>query len=292
MSRSKVIELSCQTFRCDIAPDIGGCVAGLWLDEIPVLRATPRAELTSARQSGCFPLVPFSNRVAQAHLIWNGSHYPLQTTAGDEPHAIHGVGWQRPWRVLDASAQLARLSYVHAPDESWPFAFEAEQTFQLSANTLNLTLNLCNRSDTAAPVGLGWHPYFVKRPHSHLSFEANGRWEMDAGKLPTHRTLSKGLHTDCIALDVDHCYDGWPGVVHLRDELLHTRITSNLNHLVVFTNDTRNFVAIEPVSHANNAFNLMSASASTAQALGVCVLQAGESLSVAMRICVDMASNS
>lgn len=25
---------------------------------------------------------------------------------------------------------------------------------------------------------LGWHPYFVKRQRSRISFEATGRWEM------------------------------------------------------------------------------------------------------------------
>ena len=284
MSPTAVIELSCQTFRCDIAPDIGGCVAGLWLDAIPVLRVPATPALSSARQAGCFPLLPFSNRVGHASLLWNGSRYPLQTTAGDEPHAIHGVGWQRPWRVLEASAQHARLAYEHLPDESWPFAFAAVQTFRLSAHALDLSLSLCNRSAHIVPAGLGWHPYFVKRQRSHLSFDASGRWEMGADKLPTHRAASPGLDTDCAALEVDHCYDGWPGVVHLRDEQLHTRVTSSLDRLVVFTNDSRHFVAMEPVSHVNNAFHLMGAPGASAAGLGVRQLQAGESTHATMRI--------
>jgi aldose 1-epimerase len=188
---------------------------------------------------------------------------------------------------LEASAQHAQLAYAHAPDESWPFAFEAEQTFRLSANALELTLSLCNRSDSVVPIGLGWHPYFVKRPDSHLSFDASGRWEMGADKLPTHWADSPGLDTHCTVLDVDHCYDGWPGVVHLRDELLHTRMTSSLDRLVVFTNDSRHFVAIEPVSHANNAFNLMNAPGASAAGLGVRQLQPGESTQATMRIHVQ-----
>ena len=125
MSPSAALELSCQTLRCVIAPDIGGCVAGLWLDEVAVLRATPSAELNSARQSGCFALLPFSNRIGHARLTWDGRTYPLHSSPGDEPPAIHGVGWQRPWRVLEASAQHARLAYEHLPDDSWPFAFAA-----------------------------------------------------------------------------------------------------------------------------------------------------------------------
>ncbi len=281
------IALSCQTFRCEIAPRLGGCIAGLWLGDIPVLRASAFSALSSARQAGSYPLVPFSNRVGHARLRWAGLSHPLQPTAGDEPHAIHGVGWQRPWRVRESTAQFARLSYEHQPDDAWPFAFDASQTLRLTANQLELTLRVDNRSEVLAPVGLGWHPYFVKRRHSRIAFQASGRWEMGADKLPTHRTASHGLDADCAALAVDHCYDGWPGVVHLRDEQLHTRITSTLNRLVVFTNSTRDFVAIEPVSHVNNAFNLMSLHGGNADALGVRALQPGQSMSA--ELCIQVA---
>lgn len=284
---TSALELSCDTFRCEIAPALGGSIAGLWLDNIPVLRSSPATALTTARQAGCYPLVPFSNRVGHATLKWAGTSHPLVQTTGDEPHAIHGVGWQRPWQVLEASPQFALLSYEHKPDATWPFAFDTSQAFRLTANALALTLSITNQSAVAAPVRLGWHPYFVKRARSRIAFEATGRWEMSAEKLPTHRVLAHGLDADCALLDVDHCFDGWPGVAHLRDEQLHTRLSSNLKRLVVFTHSTRDFVAIEPVSHVNNAINLMTASGTSALELGVRVLQPGESMSAEMSIHVE-----
>lgn len=284
------LELSCDTFRCEIAPALGGCIAGLWLGDTPVLRSSPAHALTTARQSGSYPLVPFSNRVGHATLKWNGTSHPLVQNNVGEPHSIHGVGWARPWTVLEASAEFALLSYEHKPDESWPFAFDTSQAFRLTANELALTLSITNQSAVAAPVGLGWHPYFVKRSRSRIAFEASGRWEMSAEKLPTHRLPAHGLDADCATLDVDHCFDGWPGVVHLRDEVLHTRLTSSLNRLVVYTHPSRDFVAIEPVSHVNNAINLMTSSGTPAEALGVRVLQPGESMSAEMRIHVERAA--
>jgi aldose 1-epimerase len=106
---------------------------------------------------------------------------------------------------------------------------------------------------------------------------------MGRDKLPTVRGGSTGLDVPCEGLDVDHCFDGWDGAVHLRDELLHTTIRSTLGRLVVFTNATRDFVAIEPVSHVNNAINLVAAGADAA-ALGLVVLQPGESMSAQMTI--------
>jgi aldose 1-epimerase len=286
---TSTIELSCDALRCEIAPGLGGAVAGLWLNNIPVLRCAPAAALTSVRQAGSYPLVPFSNRVGHATLKWAGTSHPLVQNTGFEPHAIHGVGWLRPWQVLEADAQFALLSYEHKPDDAWPFAFDTSQAFRLSANALELTLSITNQSAVAAPAGLGWHPYFVKRARSRISFEATGRWEMNEEKLPTHRVPANGLDADCALLDIDHCFDGWPGLVHLRDDVLHTRITSNLNRLVVFTNDTRDFVAIEPVSHVNNALNLMTSSGASSAELGVRVLQPGESMSATMSIHVEHA---
>ncbi|MDI1274715.1 aldose 1-epimerase [Polaromonas sp.] len=284
------ITLSSASLRCDIKPDLGGCIAGLWLGDLPVLRSTPASELMSVRLAGSYPLVPFSNRVGHATLKWQGTSHPLVQNNGPEPHAIHGLGWQRPWQVLEQDDQLLMLAFEHNADASWPFAFDVSQTFRVSGNTLELTLSMTNQSATPAPAGLGWHPYFVKRSRSHITFEATGRWEMNEEKLPTHRQPAHGLDVDCASLDVDHCFDGWNGVVHLHDEKMHTRITSNLRRLVVFTNPKRDFVAIEPVSHVNNAVNLLQAGAGQADELGIQVLAPGESISAHMSIQVEPAS--
>jgi aldose 1-epimerase len=283
------LQLSSGHLRCAIRPDLGGCIAGLWWGDVPVLRSTAPQALASVRLAGSYPLVPFSNRVGQATLKWAGTSHPLVQNNAAEPHAIHGVGWQRPWEVLEADAQFALLSYEHKPDTSWPFAFDTSQAFRLHEGELELTLSITNQSAQSAPVGLGWHPYFVKRAGSHLQFEAQGRWEMGDDKLPTHRAPSQGLDVDCAALDVDHCFDGWRGAAQLSDEKLRIQISASLSRLVVFTHPTRDFVAIEPVSHVNNAVNLMARGGMTAADLGLQVLQPGESMSASMSIRVESA---
>ena len=276
--------------RCEIKPGLGGCVAGLWLQGIPVLRSTPAPSLVSVRESGSFPLVPFSNRIGHASLQWSGTSHPLVKNFPPEPHAIHGVGWQRPWTGLEADEQFAMLSFEHRPAAAWPFAFDASQVFRLTPHALEMTLSITNQSGQSAPVGLGFHPYFVKRAHSHITFEAAGRWEMSHETLPTHRAATHGLDVDLVALDVDHCFDGWSGVLQLRDELLHTRITSPMSRLVVFTNNTKSFVAIEPVSHVNNALNMLALNPEKADELGVNILQPGESMTAQMTIEVTAAT--
>jgi aldose 1-epimerase len=284
--RPGMLQLQAGTMVCELEPRLGGCIAGLWLDGVAVLRSTAASALASARQAGSYPLVPFSNRIAQASLQWQGTQHPLVLNNAPEPHAIHGVGWQRPWAVLDNDGQYALLSYEHRADPAWPFAFDSSQTFRISPNSLELTLSLTNQSREPAPAGLGWHPFFVKRAGSHIAFEARGRWEMGADKLPTRRLPSQGLDTACASLEIDHCFDGWTGEARLRDEVLNVRVTSNLSRLVVFTNAARDDIAVEPVSHVNNAVSLVHAGADAAD-LGLAVLQPGESISAQMTIEVE-----
>ena len=283
-----MIALHAGGLRCAIEPQLGGCITGLWLGDEPVLRSTPPAQLTTARLSSCYALVPFSNRIGHASLVWEGTQHPLVRNNGDEPHAIHGVGWQRPWSVLDQDATSVMLSYEHAADASWPFAFDCSHTLRLKPASLEMTLALTNQSGQAAPAGLGWHPFFVKRPGSRIAFHASGRWEMGEDKLPTGRSASRGIDADCASVDVDHCYDGWDGEVRLRDEVLQVRVRSGLTRLVVFTNPAREFVAIEPVSHVNNAVQMVAAGA-PAEDLGLATLQPGETMMAQMTIEVEAA---
>ncbi|MBV8620174.1 MAG: aldose 1-epimerase [Curvibacter sp.] len=270
--------------RCEVRPDLGACLAGLWWRELPVLRLPPTAGLDNARHSGSYPLVPFSNRVGHALLHWQGTGHPLVQNNAPEPHAIHGVGWQRPWTVLEHRPDQLMLAFEHAADAAWPFAFDASQIIGLQGDTLVLQLSMTNQAPVAVPAGLGWHPWFIKRPGSHIAFEAGARWEMGPDKLPTHRTPSTGLHADCAGLDVDHCFEGWDGDLLLRDPVLSVRVRSRTPYLVVCTQPGRDAIAIEPVSHANNAVNLQHALGLDPRQLGMRTLAPGESMSLAMSI--------
>ena len=247
---------------------------------------TPARALASSRLSGCYPLVPFSNRIGHAALVWQGTQHPLVRNNGDEPHAIHGVGWQRPWSVLEQDARFAMLAYEHRADATWPFAFDCSHTCRLHEDGLEMTLAMTNQSRQAAPAGLGWHPYFPTRPGSRIRFQAAGRWETGADKLPTGRSPSSGLDAACASLEVDHCFDGWNGLAQLQDAVMRVRVRSALTRLVVYCSGTRDYLAIEPVSHVNNAVQLHAGGADAAQ-LGLAILQPGESMMAQMAIEVE-----
>jgi aldose 1-epimerase len=298
----RTLSLRAGDFQADLCPELGGALTGLWCGGVPVLRPTNQAtsfqatsfqatsvQATPVRDSACYPLVPYSNRIAHARLHWGGQHWPLTPNFSPEPHAIHGTGWRTAWDVLDSGADHASLQHNHAPDADWPFAFECAQHVSLDDGGLSLRLVFKNTdsatatSNHTAPCGLGWHPYFAKDPHTQVHFTAGSRWAMGPDKLPTQAVPHSGLSVATANLVTDHCFSGWPGVAHLRTSRLHVTVTSSLPHLVVFTDPARAFIAIEPVSHVNNALGVPR-SASDLAALGVIALQAGQTFEATLRI--------
>jgi aldose 1-epimerase len=250
------LELNAGALRLALRPDLGGSVAGLRFDTLPVLRSSEPGDLAGSRLSGCYPLVPYSNRLGYRRFRWLGREHTTAPNFDDNPHSVHGVGWQRAWSVQAADAGSATLAYTHAADAHWPFPFEAEQRFELTPEALTLRLAIVNTATHSQPVGLGWHPYFPKRSRSRLHIEIAERWDSDASGLPTRKIAQPGIDGDVAHLAFDNCFEGWRGPARIRDERLSLRLTSSLGHLVVFTPGAKPYYCVEPVSHVSNAIHM------------------------------------
>lgn len=250
------LELRAGALRLALRPDLGGSIAGLWLGDTAVLRSSEPGTLESSRLSGCYPLAPYSNRLGYRRFRWLGTDYTTATNFDDNPHSVHGNAWQRPWNVLSSTDTSAELELVHLGDAHWPFPYKLLQRFVLTPEALEVHLVFHNTATHLQPVGLGWHPYFTKRPRSRLHIELSDRWESDASGLPTRRVPQPGIDSDVSHLAFDNCFEGWRGPARIRDEKLSMRLTSSLPYLVVFTPDTKPYFCVEPVSHVSNALHM------------------------------------
>jgi aldose 1-epimerase len=285
--------------KCNVAPSSGASVCGLWADGLPILQpydpsrlaVNAQGELLLPPPAGCYPLVPFSNRIGHASFVWKGSAHALVPNFPPEPHAIHGVSWNRPWFVLDQQESSVIMRYQHRPDASWPFAFQVDQTVLLSQTGVLFSFDFTNLAPIEAPVGLGWHPFFPKTKSSTISFDAAQRWEMGDNQLPTHARDSKGLVTNCHEFSIDHCFSQVEGLVLLEDSERRISLKSDLQHLVVFTRPDLASIAIEPVSHVSDALNLSQVADQPRQkleSLGMRVLQPGQSTRASFEISIEL----
>jgi aldose 1-epimerase len=279
MSATPAFELHAGALRLALRPDIGGSIAGLWHRDTPILRSVEPGALEGARQSACFPLLPYSNRLGLRRFRWKGEDYTTAPNFDGSPHSLHGIGWLRAWDIVSSSAVEVVLRCRHAGDADWPFAFEARQYFNLTPHSLSVQMVFTNQAATDQPVGLGWHPYFPKRTRSRLHVELSDRWDADVNQLPIRKVAQPGIDSDVTHLDFDHCFEGWRGAARIRDERFSLQLASSLPYLVVFTPQDRDYFCVEPVSHVSNAIHMADPAAH-----GIRSVAPGETIDAAMTL--------
>jgi aldose 1-epimerase len=251
-----------------VAPQFGGAILGWMNHQQPLLRhAPPEAAVAgNPHAMGCFPLVPYGNRIALGRFHWAGRDYQLTRNFGDHPHSIHGVGWQRPWTVEAVTETSTRLSLLHTAEgeqaRTWPFAFAAAFTYALEDGGLVVTLTATNRHDAPAPMGLGLHPYFPRVPGAALHFQAAGVWINGSDSLPAQHTNvpSDWDHAGGLpvgTLQLDNCFTGWtsPARLEAGPASLDIRASQAFGNLQVFAPPRADFYCAEPVSHIPDAIN-------------------------------------
>lgn len=247
-----------------------------------VLRPTP-AGAGDVLETGCFPLVPYANRIADGRFAFGGIDAQLPLNFGNHPHSLHGVGWQAPWEVSSNTDDGASLLLHHEAAPSWPWPFHAEQHFQLDADGLAMTLLLANVGTRAMPAGLGFHPYFPRTPHTRLEMATDRMWLSDATMLPTRSVAADALgdwRGGSAIPDrlIDNSFEGWDGLATLESDGAATRISAAGSRGVhLYAPPGADFLCVEPVTHLPDAFN---------RGFAFDVLQPGETLALAMRIAI------
>jgi len=269
-----MVSLAHAKARVDLSPEVGGAIAEFAFAGVDVLRPTPPQARTAGdvRAHACYPLVPYSNRIANARLSLASGTMELARNFGDHPNSIHGVGWQRAWQVVRRDDRSALFALEHAAKgadaEAWPWPFRATQWFGLAAHeggaTLTVKLALVNTGAIPFPFGLGLHPFFPRTATTQLDFDVDGVWENDATLLPIrHVAIPPEWRHELMATrredTVDNVFTGWKGVATLTDPALpfDTGIAADraAGFVVVYAPVARDFVAVEPVTHMTDAFN-------------------------------------
>lgn len=247
-----------------VDPAFGAGLTGWMVGRTPMLRrALPQAVVAGDRHAlGCFPLLPYGNRIGHARFHWMGVEHTLSRNFGDSPHTIHGVGWQRAWTVTSAGPRAVLLRLDHTADPSWPFAYGAEVSYDLSETSLTVTIRMTSHHDGPAPAGIGVHPFFPKDHDPSLRFDATGVWENGSDALPRHHGPPRPdwcHHTPRPVREsrLDNCFTGWNGTADIQAGPASLRIEASavFRQLQVFTPSWADFVCVEPVSHVPDAVN-------------------------------------
>jgi len=125
--------------RLSLAPELGASLVNWQVKATgqALPRHTDAAALASAapRRLACYPLAPWSNRVAEAGYARPQGWQALAPNTEHDPYPIHGSAWQQAWHVAHHSQRRARLTL----DSAEPFAYQATLDIHLHEGCLTWT---------------------------------------------------------------------------------------------------------------------------------------------------------
>jgi aldose 1-epimerase len=270
----EVIELRSGNAFAAIDPERGGRLSSLCIGDRELLVGPPDDADRSIRW-GCYLMAPWPGRLAHGRFPWEGRTIQVPKTHGR--HAIHGLVWNRPWRVEAAEDATATLS-CELPRDSWPMGGLVRQVLTLTPDSLRQDATI--EAGDAMPAALGWHPWFRRNEGVALRVDATDYLET-RGMLPTGRSLAAAGKMDLRGgpllgrRRIDDTYVGVksPLVVEWPDLSVRLETSPWLSTVVVYT--PWNAVCIEPQSAIPNVLALPP---EQARAAGVQMLAAGAAM--------------
>ncbi|MFM7322322.1 MAG: aldose epimerase [Armatimonadota bacterium] len=270
------IELSAGDWTVRTAPWGGALRGATW-------RGRPVATGYSGRSAKCGGegdvLIPFPGRIAGAEYDFNGVRHRLDPTDSGGRHAIHGFVRDLPWEVAGQSKDAVSYLLAFAGAPGFPFPLEIGLVYRVDADGLSCATTVRNTGQEAAPVAVGFHPYFVAGDVSiddsvlTLPFDSVLEFER---LIPTGQVLPVGnAGVDWRGAKpigrsvIDNCFlhpmrddDGLARVTLAGpDHFVEVWMDEAYDYCVLFTGDTlpdklrRKALAIEPMSCGSDAFH-------------------------------------
>lgn len=231
-----------------VDPIDGGRLISLSLQGIELLGGDrPGLGLPTGWFHGCFPMVPYAGRLTNGQFIFDGITYAIPPNAGLD--SGHGLVFDVPWSP-DISLDPTHLVLVADLDARWPFGGRVEETFDLTEESLTISLTVKN-DERVMPAALGFHPWFRRDigtggPATYF-LRPGARYVPDMDGLPW--VLCDDLGTrpwdDVFTQLEDAPVICWPNGPTIR-------ITSNAQTWIVYER-SQNAFCIEPITAPPNS---------------------------------------
>jgi aldose 1-epimerase len=161
-------------------------------------------------------LVPWPNRVQDGKWSWRGADLQLALTEPEQHNAIHGLMRWMSWSVVAQDESSVTVGCRSYPQPGYPWTIEAHNAWSVGDGGLAVETTIRNYSDTAAPVGCGFHPYITAGTtlidEAVLTVPADTRFLTGAQQIPTGRETVAGTAYDFREprpvgdLQIDHSY--------------------------------------------------------------------------------------
>jgi aldose 1-epimerase len=290
---AETVNLSSGSLAVSLASARGGGITAFTAAGKAVFAARPAD--TSPLGLACFPLLPFSNRIAFGRFSADGRNVVLprnHPADPDHPHALHGLAWHLPWTLATATPTSCHLR-LDVPAGAWPWAWRGDQWLTLDPHGLTHRIALTNLAAGRMPAGIGFHPWLPRNALTLFRSRHAGEWQTATDRLPVrlesrHEPVDWWHGQPVGTRIVDTVYTGRSGsmTVDWPDRRLALEITpsDSLSFTVVYVPAGADHFCVEPVSHMTDAINRDEPLAVT----GLHWLAAGETLVGEVRYAVTV----
>ena len=209
------ITLRAGALELQVTPAVGGSIARFdWLGpdgRQPLFRGA-NENFSDVLDAGCFPLVPFANRIRGGSFRFGGQDIVLMPNLARDASPLHGQGWRAAWDARRVSADAIELAYRHGAGE-WPWTYEAHQRMTLTPGSLSIELSCRNLSALPMPCALGLHPYYPCDAQTVLDTDVSTAWTIDEAVLPVACVPATGRYSlrnrPICGQRLDNGFDGW-----------------------------------------------------------------------------------
>ena len=212
-------------------------------------------------------LFPFPNRIRDGKYLFDTNNYELEINEIALNNAIHGHIYNKSFSIKNkqVSKNNATITFSYLNDGStkgFPFSYQFEITYTFTSEKIGIEFNALNTGNKAFPFGIGWHPYFKASNlnESILDFTADQQYLVDKKMIPTNKTplkfetpllLGKTFLDDCFITKQSKA--SYKTNNYKIDLDFSTKKPNSF--LQVYTPDSRDTIAIEPMTCAPNSFN-------------------------------------
>ena len=201
-------------------------------------------------KEGEFPMIPFANRLPFGTV--RAGRLCARPDIGLQGFVLHGFAHRQEWSVSAMSEDSIDMALMHSGDtHGWPWPWAAKQRITLGAYGLRVEFEVTNLANVAAPLALGWHPYFAVGADiraEDLRFAADKCYHLDgagAAVLDDGRPASFSMTPGAT-----NAYSDWSGYLELRcnDDLTMSIRCEGAQHLVIHRPSVGEYLCIEPAT--------------------------------------------
>lgn len=261
-----------------VITEVGASIRAFDVAGRDVIVPFPESDLSPAGHGAI--LAPWPNRLADGAYTWDGVDRQLPITEPERRTALHGLVSNQRWRVVHLTTTTAELALETVPLGGYPWQLGMVARYELSGESLTVEVEATNRSGTAAPYGIGFHPWLS--PGAGGLDAATMRLDAEQWVRPDDRLLPAGVEAlpekfdfrEARAVGATDLDDAFVGALHDADGLSWIHLTgadgrtasvwmdSSMDTWQVCSGDhisavdyRRRGMAAEPMSCIADAFN-------------------------------------